>query len=125
MREELREPTLIAYFERVDDARQCAHRLRLAGFAAADVGAALPRRRSSLAGIADALAQAGLRSVRGSVSEPGSAIVTVRPGPRSEEARQILQRSGGDEAAVRPGSPVRAAVIRAAQAGSTGLAAHP
>lgn len=123
MREESREPTLIAYFERVEDARRCAGQLRLAGFPAADVGTATPRRRSSLAGIVDTLAQGGQTSR--AASDPGSAIVTVRPGPRSDEARRILQRGGGDEAAIRPGSPVRAVVNRAAQAGSAGLAAHP
>lgn len=122
MREQSRVPTLIAYFERIEDARQCARQLRLAGFAAADIGTATPRRRSSLAGIVDALAQTGGTPEPGSASDPGPAIVTVRPGPRSDEARRILQRGGGDEAAIRPGSPVRAVVNRAL---SAGLATHP
>ena len=100
--------TLIGYFDSAQQARQCMLQLHLAGFAEGHVGIAMPRRRGSLSGIADAPAP-----VRQATGYTGPAIVTVRSGVRWAEARRIVRRGGGDEAAARPGSPLRPTVNRA------------
>ncbi|MDQ6691598.1 MAG: hypothetical protein M3Z13_02410 [Candidatus Dormibacteraeota bacterium] len=105
--------TLIGYFDSAHEARQCLLQLHLAGFSETNVGIAMPRRRRSLSGSADAMASA--RVLEG--NETGPAIVTVRSGVRGAEARRIVRRGGGGEAAARPGSPLRPTVNRATRIG--------
>ena len=79
-------PTLVAYFKTVADARQCMLDLHCAGFGEDQVGFS---------------------------EQPGATVVTVLPGDRWNEARRILRRDHGREAAPHPGSTIRAAVDRA------------
>jgi hypothetical protein len=79
-------PTLVAYFKTAEEARQCVLDLHCAGFG------------EDLLGYSD---------------EPGGAVVTVLPGDRYNDARRILRRDHGGQAAARPGSAIREAVERA------------
>ncbi|HVD00178.1 MAG TPA: hypothetical protein VNG93_03390 [Candidatus Dormibacteraeota bacterium] len=79
-------PTLVAYFKTVAEARQCVLDLHCAGFS------------EDLLGFTD---------------DPAGAVVTVLPGERYGDARRILRRDHGRQAAARPGSAIRGAVERA------------
>lgn len=79
-------PTLVAYFKTVEEARQCVLDLHCAGFG---------------------------EDLLGFSEEPGGTVVTVLPGDRYNEARRILRRDHGRQAAARPGSAIREAVERA------------
>jgi len=79
-------PTLVAYFKPPEEARQCILDLHCAGFG------------EDLIGFTD---------------DPGGAVVTVLPGERYNDARRILRRDHGGQAAAKPGSAIREAVERA------------
>jgi hypothetical protein len=79
-------PTLVAYFKTPEEARQCILDLHCAGFG------------EDLLGFTD---------------DPGGAVVTVLPGERYNDARRVLRRDHGGQAAARPGSAIREAVERA------------
>ena len=79
-------PTLVGYFQPVEEARQCVLDLHCAGFIEDHVGFS---------------------------EQPSGAVVTVLPGDRWNDARRILRRDKGRQAAAHPGSAIRAAVDRA------------
>ena len=78
--------TLVAYFRTVPEARQCILDLHCAGFG---------------------------EDLYGFSEDSGGAVVTILPGERWTDARRILRRGHGGQAAARPGSAIREAVERA------------
>ena len=79
-------PTLVAYFKTAAEARQCILDLHCAGFG---------------------------EDLVGFTEDPGWAVVTVLPGERYGDARRILRRDHGGQAAARPSSAIREAGERA------------
>jgi len=88
-------PTLVGYFRAPHEARQCLLDLRCAGFTEDQIGYSV---------------------------QAGATVVTVLPGERWGEARRILRRDGGEQAAAKPGSAIRMAVDRALHRNGNGSA---